>query len=242
MNRTTMNKKNVFTVLCLLYGGLLMAQVQPPRRLGSTYHTTNDTSKLTDIRERLVQLAMQNPNFEIADRKVSIATYQLAKAKGDWLGAIQPGINLNPLTLQPKGEGNQFLPLWNVTVAIPLNYYTQRKNDVRVARENLYIAEAEKNEKYRDVRLKVLTRYEDYLMYKEMLDLQIRVTQDAYLKFKQEEQNFKDDMVGVDEYNRAFALWKVQQDGRAQAQRNFNVSKLELEYMIGITIDELLGK
>ena len=129
---------------------------------------------------------------------------------------------------------------WRVT--LPLNYYTQHKNEVRIAREQLYIAEAEKNERYRDIRLKVLTRYEDYLMYKEMLDLQIRVTQDAYLKLRQEEQNFKDDMIGVDEYNKAFAMWKDQQDRRTQAQRNFKVSELELEYMIGITMNELLGK
>ena len=43
-----------------------MAQGVTPRRLGSTYHTANDTSVITDIRERLVQLALQNPNFEIA--------------------------------------------------------------------------------------------------------------------------------------------------------------------------------
>ena len=147
-----------------------MAQGVTPRRLGSTYHTANDTSVITDIRERLVQLALQNPNFEIADRKVMVANYQLGKAKGDWLMAIVPSVNLNEFTLLPKAV-NQFLPLWNVGVTLPLNYYTQHKNEVRIAREQLYIAEAEKNERYRDIRLKVLTRYEDYLMYKEMLDL-----------------------------------------------------------------------
>ncbi len=236
-----MNKK-VLIVAFLLINSLVLVAQNPPRRLGSTYHTDNDTSQITNIREKLVQLAMQNPNFEIADRKVSIANYQLSKAKGEWLSVIVPSVNLNELTLQPKGSGNQFLPLWNVGVAIPLNFYTQRKNEVKVARENLYIAEAEKNQRYREIRTQVLTKYEDYLMYKDILDLQSRVTQDAYLNYRQKEQDFKDDLIGVDVYNNAFALYKEQQVRKLTDIRNFNVSKLELEQMIGIPIDDLLQK
>lgn len=236
-----MNKK-VLIVAFLLFNSLVLVAQNPPRRLGSTYHTDNDTSQITNIREKLVQLAMQNPNFEIADRKVSIANYQLNKAKGEWLSVIVPSVNLNELTLQPKGTGNQFLPLWNVGVAIPLNFYTQRKNEVKVARENLYIAEAEKNQRYREIRTQVLTKYEDYLMYKDILDLQSRVTQDAYLNYRQKEQDFKDDLIGVDVYNNAFALYKEQQVRKLTDVRNFNVSKLELEQMIGISIDDLLQK
>ncbi len=236
-----MNKKVLIVSLLLINSLALLAQ-NPPRRLGSTYHTNNDTSQITNIREKLVQLAMQNPNFEIADRKVSIANYQLSKAKGEWLSVIVPSVNLNELTLQPKGSGNQFLPLWNVGVAIPLNFYTQRKNEVKVARENLYIAEAEKNQRYREIRTQVLTKYEDYLMYKDILDLQSRVTQDAYLNYRQKEQDFKDDLIGVDVYNNAFALYKEQQVRKLTDIRNYNVSKLELEQMIGIDIDELLQK
>lgn len=236
-----MNKK-VLIVAFLLINSLVLVAQNPPRRLGSTYHTDNDTSQITNIREKLVQLAMQNPNFEIADRRVSIANYQLTKAKGEWLSVIVPNVNLNELTLKPKGTGNQFLPLWNVGVNIPLNFYTQRRNDVKVARENLYIAEAEKNQRYREIRTQVLTKYEDYLMYKDILDLQSRVTQDAYLNYRQKEQDFKDDLIGVDVYNNAFALYKEQQVRKLTDIRNFNVSKLELEQMIGISIDDLLQK
>lgn len=236
-----MNKK-ILLVGLLVISSLALRSQNPPRRLGSTYHTNNDTTGVMNIREKLVQLALQNPNFEIADRKVSIADYQLAKARGEWLSVIIPSVNLNELTLQPKGTGNQFLPLWNVGVAIPLNFYTQRKNEVRIARENLYIAEAEKNQRYREIRVQVLTKYEDYLMYKDMLDLQSRVTQDAYLNYRQKEQDFKDDLIGVDVYNNAFALYKEQQVRKLTDLRNFNVSKLELEQMIGISIDELLQK
>ena len=241
MNLLTMNKKILFSALFIACQFLVAAQVSPTRRTGSTYHTNNDTTSLGDIREKLVQLALQNPNFEIVDRKVSVAGFNLTKARGEWLSVIVPSINLNPLTIKPKSEA-QFLPLWNVAVAIPLNFYTSRKNDIRIARENIYIAEAEKNERYREIRANVLTRYEDYLMYKEMMDLQTRVTQDAFLFYRQRENDFADDAIGIDDYNKAFAQYKEQQDRLLQARRNFNVSKIDLEQMIGISIDEVLRK
>lgn len=209
---------------------------------GSTYYRANDTSRMLDIRERLVQLALQNPTFEIADRKVSVARYQIAKAKGNWFSGITPALNLNKFTVGSKSSGNQFLPLYNVVVTMPLNYFSLNKNEVKVARQNYYIAEAEKNERFREVRLAVLTSYEDYLMYKELLDLQNRVTQDFYLQYRQRESDFKEDAITVEEYNKVFAAYKEQQDRKLKAQRDFNVSKLELERLIGIPIEEVLEK
>ena len=241
MNLTTMNKKLFFIALLCISSGIVLAQVPAGRKLGSTYNPNNDTSFVGDIREKLVQLALQNPNFEIADRKVSIAAFQIDKARGDWLNVLVPSINLNQFTINPKA-GNQFLPLWNVAITVPLNYYFTNKSNSRIAKENLYIAEAEKNQRYREIRTKVLTRYEDYLMYKEMLELQSRVTQDAYLFYRQRENDFADNAIGVEDYNKAFGTYKEQRDRQLEAQRNLNVSKLDLEEMIGITIDEVLGK
>lgn len=241
LNHLKMNKKIIFCCIVLLQTSSLLLGQNPTRRAGSTYRTEVDTSKLMDIREKLVQLALQNPNFEIVDRRVSIANFQVNRAKGDWLSVISPSVNLNELTLAPKGE-NQFLPLWNVGIAIPLNHYTQRKNEIKIARENLFIAEAERNERYREIRVKVLSKYEDYLMYKETVDIQSRVTQDAYLNYRQKEEDFKEDLITVDDYNKAFQLYAEQQRRRVQDQRNLNISKLEIEQMIGMPIDELLQK
>src|SRR6478672_1289015 len=47
-----------------------------------------DTAKVIDIREKLVQLAMQNPTFEIADRQLNKSVYELKKAKASWLNPI----------------------------------------------------------------------------------------------------------------------------------------------------------
>lgn len=211
----------------------------------TTYRTRADSarSKTGDIRERLVQLALQNPSFEIADRKVAVTNYQFRKAQGDWLGAVALQLNLNELTVKRKSGGDLVVyPLYNVGVTLPLNFFIMHKNQVKVAQEEMYIAEAEKNEKFRQIRAQVLSKYEDYLMYKAQLELQSRLTQDAQLNFRQKEKDFQDNLITLEEFNKAQANWIDQESRRLILFRDFNVSKLEIEEMIGISIDELVGK
>ena len=144
------------TILTLLTAATVLAQA-PTGRNTSTYHTGLDTARSVDIRERLVQLALQNPNYEIADRKVNVASYELSKSKGAWLGLLSASGNLNELSIKGNKENtstpgvtnsNIFYPRYNFSLNLPLDFFTSKGNDVRAAREKVYSAEAENNEKY----------------------------------------------------------------------------------------------
>ena len=232
-----MNKKIYLTLLICCLVGFLHAQ-----NVGSTYHRGTDTSRVGDIRERLIQLALQNPEFEIADRRLNITEYQLNRAKGDWLSAVQGSINLNEITLSPVKGAQIFYPLWNVTIAVPLSFYSDKKNNIKIAKENVLIAAAEKNDRYRRIRTLVLSKYEDYLMNKEKLEMQSRVTQDAYQTYKQSERDFADNLITNDNYTKAYALYKDQYDKQLEITRNFKVVTYELEEIIGVPMDEVLRK
>lgn len=238
---------SVLLVLLLMAGAALQAQTTPGRTV-TTYHATLDTGKGGDIREKLVQLALQNPNYEIADRKVGVADYNLRKAKGGWLNVLSASGNLNELSIK-KNQGNVggvnnalFFPRYNFNLAIPFDYFTTRSNEVKIARENVYIAEAEKNERYRQIRRDVLAKYEDYLMHKEMLELQTRVTQGEYTEYKIAEKDFADGAVTADVFKKAETAYYNQQMKKVELQRNFNVSKYEMEQLIGVNIDDVLNK
>ena len=233
--------KIVFTLALLSFVTITNAQI---RKTTSGVRVTVDTSRISDIREKLVQLALQNPEFEIADRNVAIAHYQLNAAKGDWLGLIQPSLNLNSVTVNQTfvNPGEQiFFPLYNVGIGLPLNFFSQKKNNVKVAREKIFIAEAEKNERYRRIRREVLTAYEDYNMYKSMLQIQNQVLEDQKLETMQAEKDFED---GGDQaaYKRATDAYNAAQMRTFELHRNFLVSKHILEQMIGVNIDDVIGK
>ena len=224
----------------------------PAGRNASTYHSNLDTVRQVDIREKLVQLALQNPNYEIADRKVVIAEKNLSKAKGSWLGALSASGNLNELSLKnmnqssnpniPGANGGLFFPRYNFALTLPFDFFSAKSNDVKVARENVYIAEAEKNERYRTIRRDVLSRYEDFLMHKEKLELQTRITQGEYTEYKLAEKDFADGTISAEAFKKAETTYYNQQMTKVESQRNFNVAKYELEMLIGVSIDDVLPK
>lgn len=222
----------------------------PAGRNASTYHSNLDTVRQIDIREKLVQLALQNPNYEIADRKVVIAERNLKKAKGSWLGAFAATGNLNELSLKNMNQststngvnGGLFFPRYNFALTLPFDFFSAKSNDVKIARENIYIAEAEKNEKYRAIRRDVLSRYEDYLMHKEKLELQSRITQGEYTEYKLAEKDFADGSISAEAFKKAENAYYNQQMTKVESQRNFNVAKYELEMLIGVSIDDVLPR
>jgi len=243
---STFRLKRLVSFLLLLVTVIAGAQV-PPKQNASTYRSILDTNRVTDIREKLVQMAMQNPNFEIADRKVGVADYSLKKAKGSWLNVFSAQGNLNELSLKGStstvnGVPVTLFPRYNFSLTLPLDFFSQKSNEVKIARENLYIAEAEKNEHYRLIRKEVLSKYEDYLMFKEKLELQTRITQSEYTEYKLAEKDFEDNLITAAAFKKTEDAYLNQQMLSAQATRDFNIVKIELEEMIGVSIDDVLGK
>ncbi|MBC7902308.1 MAG: TolC family protein, partial [Gemmatimonadaceae bacterium] len=145
-----------------------------------------DTGKVVNIREKLVELAMQNPEYEIADRRIAIAHYQLAKAKGAWLGQVVFQANFNEYSIKPSGStvgAANLFPRYNVGFSLPLDLITNKGNEVKIARQNLGMMQAEKNQRFRTIKGDVLKKYEAYLLHKQKLDLQSQSTLDAYSVF-----------------------------------------------------------
>lgn len=244
--------KSLIATVFMLAAMNAIAQ-NPAGRNASTYHSNMDTVKPVDIRERLVQLALQNPNYEIADRKVTIAERNLKKAKGSWLSAFSAQGNLNELSIKELGStsnpnnpnnlnGGLFFPRYNFSLTLPFDFFSARSNDVKVARENMYIAEAEKNQRYRTIRRDVLTAYEDFLMHKEKYDLQTRITQGEYTEYKLAEKDFADGTITADAFKTTETAYYNQLITKAEMQRNYNVSKYELELLIGVSIDDVLPR
>ena len=239
--------KNITLFLLLLFGltSPVIAQhySNSPKNL-PTYHPSGesaDTVKLIDVREKLVKLALQNPTYEVVDRQVNKSLYELKKAKGSWLSPLMATGNVNEFSINQDPNVPNFYPRYNFSVTVPLDLFSAKRNDVRIARENVLIAEAEKNQRYRQIRSEVLTAYEDYLMYKEMLDIQARLTQDQQTTLKTREKDFEDGLINAEEYNKYYATYSEQKGKLVEAVRNLNASKIALEAMIGIPLEQALA-
>jgi len=252
LRKELLNRNSLMALLLLMIAAPAMAQVIQNKKaepISSVRPLTAD--KMMDIRERLVQLALQNPNYEIADRKVMIAAYQVKKAKGSWLNVIGVQGNLNELSLKGSTTDpitgrvtspGSFYPRYNIGANIPFDLFSAKKNDVKIAKENLSIAQAEKNQRFREIKAQVLTKYEDYLLCQQKLDGQSQVTQDARTAYLAAEKDFQEGAIKQEDYNKSYRGYTDEKIKQAEYLRNYNVIKLELESMIGISMDDLLKK
>ena len=242
---------NFLLALLVLFSSAVFGQPAPSSseiKRNSTYRLNSDTSRIVDIRERLVQLAMQNPTYEMADHAANAAEYQVRMAKGNWLSIIQASGNINEFTINQIFETgnaatqNIYFPKYNLGLTIPMDLFSRQKNTVKIAKENYLIAEAQKNDRFRQIRADVLTKYEDYLLDKQMLDFQSQVAQDQFTLYKRAEKDFQDGIIKLEEFEKSYKGWVEEQSKKLLYQRNLNVIKLDLERIIGVKLEDVLAQ
>jgi outer membrane protein TolC len=232
----------ILSLVIVLTTGLVLtsqAQSNPQGSKSGNASFVREASKELDLRDKLVQLAMQNPNYEAADRKVAVADYQVRKSKMSWLSSLTAAYNINQFNLEGANSAS-FYPKYNFGLMVPLDIFTRTGNDIKIAKQNLGVAQAEKNIKYREIKAKILTKYEDYLMYQQKLEFQSQITQDEHTAFLTAEKAFGEGNIKQEEYNKAYRGYSEEKSKMAELQRNYNVIKIELEELVGMTMEDVM--
>jgi outer membrane protein TolC len=226
-----------FFLAFLFFSQVLVAQKQQ-----RDFHT--DTARNRDIRERLIQLAMQGPSYEMADHEAQIAVYSIRIAKSAYLGLFSAQANVNEFTITGPPSNNgvpipNYYPKYNFSLNIPFDIFTKTTNNVKMAKENYYVQTAAKNEKFRVIKADVLTKYENYLLAKQLVELQGKVTQAEYATLKRAESDFGENLIKLDDVEKAQKSYIFEQVRSLTLQRDLNLSKIELEMVIGVKIEEV---
>lgn len=228
----------IFSFLCVLCNPLF-AQITGPNK---TLAYNNDIS------EKLVTLALQNPELEIADHQINIAKYNVVEAKAWWADRLSVSFNANEFTIkrlenkqQPNGQFYPYYPFYNVGLQLTLGDFFSKPATTRAAKEQVAIAEAKRTSTYRSIRAAVLTAYENYLANQELLTIQSQVTESLYNDYLQAKEKFRNGSISVDDYNKAIQAYHDQLAGRINAEHNFNLTKIQLEALIGVPIETVLN-
>ncbi len=220
---------------------LFLSQIIHAQTPGPLYRP--DSLRTTDIRERLVQLAMQNPVYEMVDRASTAASYQIKIAKSAYLGLLSAQGNINEFTIsKPTYNGVQipyYYPRYNLALNIPFDIFTRTTNNVKIAQENYYITAAAKNQKFREIKADVLTKYENYLLAKQLVELQGKITQSEYATLKRAESDFSENLVKLNEVERVQKSYINEQAKSLTLQKDLNLAKIEIEKVIGVPIEDV---
>ncbi|SEW50300.1 TolC family protein [Chitinophaga arvensicola] len=204
------------------------------------------TSAQTKIQEKLVELAKNNPQIKTAKLERDKTLYELNKAGGSWLNYITLGVNLNEISLKTYKSSNTTLqnlyyPLWNVGINIPLGSLIGHSSDVKIARRNVEIATQQQELLSRQVRAVVLSKYQTYLLKKELLTLQNEITEDDYAAFTQAEQKFSTGSITYDEYSINSKRYNAELVKKITLETELIQAKLDVEELIGVKLEEALA-
>jgi outer membrane protein TolC len=226
-----------FLISFLLFSQVLKAQQPTP-----LYRP--DSLRKSDIREKLVSLAMQNPTYEMVDHASLAASYQIKIAKSAYLGLFSAQANVNEFTISKKKDVNgvvipNYYPIYNLGLNIPFDIFTRTTNNVKIAKENYYMTTAAKNEKFREIKADVLTKYENYLLARQLVELQSRITQAEYATLKRAESDFAENLIKLDDVERAQKSYINEQVKSLILQKDLNLSKIEIEKVIGVKIEDV---
>jgi outer membrane protein TolC len=228
--------KNSISLLALLLCSLpifAQSQTAPPA-----------TGKPT-VESRLVELALANPAVKVRDYERAKTAAELNKAGSNWLNYVTVSANLNSVTLKlvdQKELGTQlYYPLWNVGINVPLGSFFGKAADVKVARRNLDIATAQQEMARRQITAMVLSKYRDYMQNKSLLQLQQESTDEDQAAFEQAEARYSASTITYDEYNIASKRYKEGLARIITLQRDIAVSKLEVEEIIGVDLEDVIN-
>jgi outer membrane protein TolC len=220
---------------------LFFSQVSVAQKQQVYYYS--DTVRARDIRERLVQLAMQGPAYEISDHAEQIAVYNIRIAKSAYLGLFSAQGNINEYSINPPSNGGvlvpQYYPKYNFSVNVPFDIFTRTPNNIKIAKENYYETTAAKNLKFREIKADILTKYENYLLARQLVELQGKVTQAEYATVKRAESDFGENLIKLDDVERVQKSYIFEQSKSLTLQKDLNLTKIEIEKVIGVRIEEV---
>lgn len=223
----------ILLMLCCLYWGDINAQKVD-------YDKIIPENRSKDMIERLVQLAWQNyPVNQTFKNQKTISEERIDLAKWQWTDNIQAQFNYADRSrLQSETVATTaFYPRYNVSIAIPLGDILARPHNIKVAKENLEIAERNEEQQKLTIRAEVSRRYTAYLSAIELLKIRQQAVDDSFNTYSVVSQKFKDGKLTVEEYNRAVDYYNEAQTALIETKNLLEMSKINIEELIGMDLD-----
>ncbi|GIV32791.1 MAG: hypothetical protein KatS3mg031_0326 [Chitinophagales bacterium] len=199
---------------------------------------------LSPYEERLVQLAWQNyPSSEIYTSRVRIAQKKIALERFSWTDDIKASFNFNQRNIDQGLRavdtfGGNYYPWYNFGVGITIGSFVQTPIRTSIAKEELDIAVATLNQQKLSIRAEVLKRYKDYQLKLDLLKIRTQAVEDAYSTHLLITRDFEKGQAPLDEFIKSAAAYNAALEAKLIAEKNVQESKIALEEMIGIKLEE----
>lgn len=234
-------KKAIFFLLVLVGPGCLDLFSQEQPTITDPVRFPEGLDSLA-IGEALVEIALENyPAQEALLFEVKQEDENITLARWSWLNDLDASFNLNEGNINPEiTQSNLFFPRYNLRFTISPGTFISTPSKVKIAKLQKQIAQKNVLEQQLSIRKEVLVRYFTYLYSIQLLQVQSQAYQDVYSSFRLATEAFTNGEITLDEYNQSLMAKNSAQQIRTEAERSMVIAELELEEVLGMSLERAL--
>jgi outer membrane protein TolC len=173
----------------------------------------------------------------IAEKKISLERF-------NWTDDVKASFNFNQRNIEAglntsDEVGNNFYPWYNFGVSLSVGSFVKAPLRTSIAKEELDIANATLNQQKLSIRAEVLKRYKDYQLKVELLKIRTQAQDDSYSTHQLITRDFEKGAATLEEFIKSAAAYNAAVEAKLIASKNVLESKISLEEMIGVKLEEV---
>jgi outer membrane protein TolC len=198
------------------------------------------------IQIKLVMLALQGPKYQVTGHLIKVSQYQLAKTKKSWLNLLALSGNFNDQTFAKTpvvatGTAEVVYPRYFFGVSVPLGVIFSLGSEVKGAKESVEVARSNQEQRAREIRTDVLSKYREFKNYGQLIGLQTTIVDDEQAAVKLAEKKFKDGTLSIEDYNTLNRAYNNDLAQKLNLQLAQDLVKLGIEEIIGIPLENVIN-
>ncbi len=189
--------------------------------------------------QRLIDTAkVRYPRMKRYQHKITEQHYAVNKAKWGWFEGLTFAYTYSSSTSTTTPTNNSNLQGYTPGIFINFGNMLSRPATIKMAREELKIAEDEKEEFNLTLEAQIKDRYYKYVEAMAILNLRAKSANDADVSQTQIRYKYEQGIETFDNYSKVLVLYSVSSQNKIEAESAVLRSKSALEEMVGAKLEE----
>jgi len=200
--------------------------------------------KDTGVEEKLVQLALQNVQYDAQNRLITIAKYKVKQEKNSWFDLLTISSQFNDQSFKHNVGNSQIAyiyPKYFYGIIIPIGTIISKGSQVKAAKEQEKIAEDNLIDAALKIRTDVLSKYKSWRVSNSLVLMERPIADDIHAAFLQMEKRFNDGSVTIEAYSEASRGYSAEMTKLLNYQLQADLQKLEIEQVIGVRLESVIN-
>lgn len=190
--------------------------------------------------EKLVSVAWENyPKNHSYLSKKNEAIENVKQARNSWMNNLNLFTSFNSYN---NSESQNFTIVPNLGLGLSLNVGSiySLPGKIKIAKEELKIADNEINAQKLYIRSQVISRFNDVMLNMDLLKLQTEAVVELKMTVTAVKEKFLKGEISIEEYNKVYVAYTVAKERAITSESNYRTSKAYLEELLGVNLEQIL--